>query len=343
MKNTINTLKEIDAIEVVVLMDNVSDPFTESHEGMRWNEFQYQFDVKQRREFCGADMCRACTGLSLLITVHADKQKYVILFDTGPDDGLVVENSKRLDVNLGEIDAIVISHGHFDHYSGLISVLKAINKDAVPVYIHPELLAPRAFQLDNGERVYDSYILTSAEIEAHRGKIIADKNPLFLLNDMALISGEVPRTSSYEKGFPNELRLINGQWEAAPLVIDERILIFKLKNKGLCVITGCGHTGVVNASRHAMQLTACNDIHLLMGGFHLAGASFKDRIDATVADLSNINPDYIVTGHCTGVAAQTALQSQFGDRHIPYGVATVFKFTGSNTSACNNILEVFDI
>ena len=132
-------LKEVDGIEVVALMDNVSDPFTKSHENLRWNELEYQFKIKKRREFCGADLCRACTGLSLLIRIRVGERKYTVLFDTGPDSGLVVENAKRLDFCLDEIDAIVISHGHFDHYGGLISVLDAMGKNDIPVYIHPDL------------------------------------------------------------------------------------------------------------------------------------------------------------------------------------------------------------
>ena len=64
-----------------------------------------------------------------------------------------------------------------------------------------------------------------------------------------------------------------------------------------------------------------------MGGFHLAGLDFEDRIHQTIFDLAKINPDYIITGHCTGMKAQVALTNTFEDRHIPYGVATVFNFS----------------
>ena len=110
------------------------------------------------------------------------------------------------------------------------------------------------------------------------------------------------------------------------MVIDEQCLVLNLKDKGLCIITGCYHTGVVNACQYAMQLTNCHDIYLLMGGFHLAGLNFEDRIDSTISDLSAMNPDYWVLGHCTGMQAQISLQNAFGDRHIPYSVGTTFKF-----------------
>lgn len=139
-------LRPVDKIEIIALMDNVSDPFTKSHNGMRYNEFQYRFGINQKKDMCGADFCRACNGLSLLIKLHVDGNIHTLLFDTGPDDHLVVDNAKRMQVDLTEVEAIVLSHGHFDHYGGVLSVLDAIDKKDLPVYTHPELFLPRAFQ-----------------------------------------------------------------------------------------------------------------------------------------------------------------------------------------------------
>ena len=319
-----HTMSEIDALEIFVLMDNISDPFSKSHDGLRWNEFQYRFGVRKKDDMCGADMCRACNGLSLLIRIHNDNESFTILFDTGPDDGLVVENAMRMGLDLCEVDAIVLSHGHFDHYGGTLSVLKAIGKNNLPVYVHPELFLPRAFA--KGELIKVSYNLTVDEVEAHGGKVIESKDPTKLFNDAILITGEVPRHTPYETGHPSEHRLKNNAWVSSPDIIDERCLVFNLKNKGICIFTGCGHTGVVNASNHAMTLLNTDKVHLIMGGFHLAGPAFVDRIAPTVSDLKEINPNYIVTGHCTGRQAQTDLTAAFSDKHIPYGVGTVFKF-----------------
>ncbi len=318
------TLKPVDRIEVIALMDNFSDPFTKTHEGMRWNESQYRFAINKDKEMCGSDFCRACNGLSLLIKVHTADKKHTLLFDTGPDKDLVVENAKRMKIDLNEVEAIVLSHGHFDHYGGVISVLKAIGKKDLPVYTHPELFLPRAFKKKDLIKV--SYNISNEDIIEHGGKIIEDVKPIVIFDDSLMISGEVPRNTTYEAGHPGEHRLKNGEWVKSPEIVDERVLIIHLKNKGLCVITACGHTGVVNATQHAQQLTNNSNVHFIMGGFHLAGSEYDDRISPTIEDLKTINPNFIITGHCTGRSAQMQLTQQFADQHIAYGVGTYFDF-----------------
>ena len=318
------SLKAIDRLEIFALMDNVSDPFTESHQNMRWNESQYRAAILKKNDFCGADFCRACLGLSLFIRLHSNGMTRSILFDAGPDEHLVVDNAKRMGVNLGEVEAVVLSHGHFDHYGGILSVLAAIGKKDLPVYSHPDLFIPRGF--DEGTIMSVSFNLTNEDIKKQGGLIKEAREPMVLFDDLMLISGEVPRETSYELGSPAECRKQQEHWEKSPEVIDERTLIFNLKNKGLCVFTACGHTGVINATRYAQQLTGLEKVHLVMGGFHLAPPEVEDRIYPTIADLISISPDYIVTGHCTGAKAQAQLTETFADQHMTYGVGTVFNF-----------------
>lgn len=317
-------LKEIDEIEIFVLVDNISDPFTKNNQGIYWNESQYQHGIRQKKTKCGADYCRACNGLSLLIKLRINNEKHTLLFDTGPDAGLAVSNAIKLGLDLREIEAIVLSHGHFDHYGGTIDVLNAIGRKNIPIYVHPEFFFPRAF--GENDLIYVSYNLTKDELEKHGGKVIESSNPIYIGDKFGLISGEVPREMEYEKGFPDEYKLKNENWECAPEVVDEHCLMFKLKNKGICLMTGCGHTGIVNASKHAIKLLNSNKVHFIMGGFHLAGSEFSNRINPTIEDLKKINPDFIATGHCTGRKTQAMLSDVFDHRHIPYGVGSVFRF-----------------
>src|SRR3990167_7336270 len=98
-------LKEIDELEIYVLMDNVSDPFTKNSDGIYWNESQYRHGIRKQEKICGADYCRACNGLSLFIRVKIAQTTHTLLFDTGPDDGLVVENAAKLGLDLKEVEA----------------------------------------------------------------------------------------------------------------------------------------------------------------------------------------------------------------------------------------------
>ena len=166
---------------------------------------------------------------------------------------MVVENAKRLNVDLKTVDAIFLSLGHYDHYGGLISVLNAINKPGIPVYTHPDLFSLRAFMRAESQIIPVNYNLTEEIVEKSGGKIMASKKPELIFDDYILISGEVDRVTDYESGAPNALQDVNGEWQAAPDVIDERTVIFKLKNKGVCIFTGCGHTGVINAVKHAQK------------------------------------------------------------------------------------------
>lgn len=318
-------LKEIDKIEIFALMDNVSDPFTKSHPNIRWNESQYRSAILKKEEFCGADFCRACNGLSLLFKIHVGHEIKTVLFDAGPDKDLVVYNAKRMGVDLTKIDSIVLSHGHFDHYGGILSVLDTIGKKDIPVYSHPELFLPRAFRKD--KLIPVSYNLTNQDIEAHGGKVIETKDPLPLFDNMLLISGEVPRETHYEQGSPAECRKFNNEWEESPDVMDERVLICNLKNKGLCVFTACGHTGVINALRYAKKITNIPQVFLVMGGFHLAPPEVSERIPPTIEDFTALDPQYIITGHCTGARTQAELTTRFPEKHISYGVGTVFNFS----------------
>lgn len=326
-KQSMLKLKEIEELEIFVLVDNISDPFTQSDQGIYWNEVQYRHGIQKQRKMCGADYCRACNGLSLFLRAKAKGQTYTLLFDTGPDSDLIIENAKKLGLDLGQVDAIVLSHGHFDHYGGTLEALKAIGKKDLPVYVHPELFYPRAFGKDGKEDlIYVTHTLTKEQIECHQGKVLESSEAVPIFEGLFLISGEVPRETPYENGVQGEYKLKENTWECAPEVIDERCLIFYIKEKGLCMITGCGHTGIVNAANHALRLTQTRDLYFLMGGFHLAGPENASRLDPTLKDLEQINPHFTITGHCTGRKTQSELSKIFGSRHIPYGVGSLFKF-----------------
>lgn len=213
---------------------------------------------------------------------------------------------------------------HFDHISGVLSCLRAINKPGLPVHAHEDLLLPRAWKRKDALPVTSSFVTKEAIIESG-GCLRFNTKAQRILDGTFLLSGEVPRETPYELGLSGEMILKQGTWLDAPLIMDEQCLIINLLGKGLVVFTGCGHIGVVNALRYARTLTNTR-IHAIMGGFHLSGRECEERTTATINDLKKISPDLLLTGHCTGFKAQAALTSCFGERHIPYSVGMSFSF-----------------
>lgn len=260
----------------------------------------------------------------MLLTLHKGEEKKYLLFDAGPDEELLRKNADLLKLDLSVIDAIVISHGHEDHYGGLFAALDACNQPDLPVHVHPEIYTKRAAQAKEGGMIESTGTISPELIKKHGGSPRESDEPITILDGFAMVSGEVPRITSYEQGVPRALRLIDGKWEHEPKVIDERLLILNLKGKGLCVLTGCGHIGAVNALHHVKELHPSKNLHMLIGGLHLAGPTYEKRIEDTISDLQQLDPDLIVSGHCTGRVAQSKLSQLFKERHIPYGVGAYF-------------------
>ena len=140
-----------------------------------------------------------------------------------------------------------------------------------------------------------------------------------------LVTGEVPRTTGYEPGLPPQQAWLGGRREPDPLVLDEQALIIDIKDKGLLVITGCGHAGIVNICRYARRLTKERPLYTVMGGFHLSGPIFEPLIPRVLDDLGALMPSVIVPAHCTGWRAQHAMGARFGEAFVPNTVGTRFQ------------------
>jgi 7,8-dihydropterin-6-yl-methyl-4-(beta-D-ribofuranosyl)aminobenzene 5'-phosphate synthase len=147
-----------------------------------------------------------------------------------------------------------------------------------------------------------------------------------LLDDMFLVSGEIPRVTRYEKGFPgHKRRSEDGQcWEDDPLIMDERFLAVHVRGKGIVVFTACSHAGVVNVLKHAQSSFPAIPLYAVAGGFHLAGGNEK-IIGESVRDIGTFGLALIAPGHCTGWRAVNALANAYGDSTVaPLAVGKIF-------------------
>jgi 7,8-dihydropterin-6-yl-methyl-4-(beta-D-ribofuranosyl)aminobenzene 5'-phosphate synthase len=125
---------------------------------------------------------------------------------------------------------------------------------------------------------------------------------------------------------PPQQAWLDGRWQPDPLVLEDQALIVDIKGKGLLVITGCGHAGIVNICRYARRLTKERPLYAIMGGFHLNGPIFEPLIPRVLDDLGALAPSVVVPAHCTGWRAQHAMGARFGDAFIPNTVGTRFEF-----------------
>ncbi|MGW1680652.1 MBL fold metallo-hydrolase [Saccharopolyspora sp. NPDC002376] len=310
------SLSPVDEVRITILMDNSFDALLPGTSVVqRAGATAGPVPVPGFEDETSPIGLRAEHGFSALVTVSRQGHESTVLFDAGISPDGVVTNADRLGVDLGDIQAVVLSHGHHDHTGGLLGVLERRRGD-LPVVLHPEAWTPRRLQA--GPAVVDLPRLSRRALQREGVGIVERRRPSLLVEDMILVTGEVDRTTEYERGMPAPHQRWTGTgWDHDPLVVDDQALVVHLRGRGLVVLTGCGHAGAVNILRHARRLTAVDKVHALVGGLHLSGEAFERIISPTVAALVQLQPDVLVTGHCTGWRAQHALAHALPDAWVP--------------------------
>jgi 7,8-dihydropterin-6-yl-methyl-4-(beta-D-ribofuranosyl)aminobenzene 5'-phosphate synthase len=155
--------------------------------------------------------------------------------------------------------------------------------------------------------------------------VIEDRQPSFLLDGRLLVTGEVDRSTDFERGMPTHQAWRDGDWRPDPLIHDDQAVLLHVRDKGLVVLTGCGHAGIVNIVRHAKRLTGIDQVYAVLGGFHLSGPAFEPIIGPTVAALAAEDPALVVPAHCTGWKAQHALAAGLPAAFRPNAVGSRFE------------------
>jgi 7,8-dihydropterin-6-yl-methyl-4-(beta-D-ribofuranosyl)aminobenzene 5'-phosphate synthase len=318
-------LEPVDSVVVTTLMDNVTDQLMPDQGPARRSGFGSGPRRASRTMADGRvpSALIAEHGFSVLVTVAKDGREHRFLFDTGTSPDGVMRNMHHLDIDPASIEAVVCSHGHFDHTAGIDGLVRSLGQVNMPVLIHPHFWRRRRLVLP-GRDPLELPTTSRRALEEAGFDIIEEEQPSFLFGRSVLITGEVARTSGYEPGLPPQRAWLAGRWEPDPLVLDDQALIVNVKGRGLVVITGCGHAGVVNIARYARRLCAGAPLYALMGGFHLNGPLFEPLIPRVLAELATMDPGVLVPAHCTGWRAQHALAARFPGAFIPNAVGTSF-------------------
>ena len=302
------SLKTVDRIEITTLMDNYIDLLLPSTDIIVRPPLAKEGKIN-------ADTLLAEHGLSLLVTVYQGEDKHTILFDTGYTKVGVLHNMEQLGVNVDEIEAIVLSHGHMDHTGTLYGILDKISR-TIPLFLHPGIFQhPRYTRRPDGAKSVWPRTVVKSDLEGKNVDIIESETPVCLADDMIMVTGEVERTTPFEKGMPNALMEQNGELVHDP-IIDDQSIAMKLKGKGLVVVSGCAHAGIVNTLMFAQKTTGEQKVHAVLGGFHLSGPFFEKFHDPTVDAFKKIDPDVLMPMHCTGWKAIQRFQKEFPESFV---------------------------
>jgi 7,8-dihydropterin-6-yl-methyl-4-(beta-D-ribofuranosyl)aminobenzene 5'-phosphate synthase len=268
-----------------------------------------------------------------LVSFVRDGREHRLLFDTGISPDGLVENMRRLQLSPGDAEALVLSHGHFDHVGGIEGLARELGPTNLPVLIHPEAWNRRRIALPGREPVTIAAPSRSA-LEGAGFQVVEQRAPSFVLDRSLLVTGEVDRTTDFERGMASSHQAHHrGKWQPDPLVLDDQALVANVRGKGLVVLTGCGHAGVVNTLRYVRKLTNDARLHAVIGGFHLNGPHFEPLIGPTCDAFAELAPDFLVPAHCTGWKATHALASRFPDAFLQSAVGTRFDFPGTGPTA----------
>ncbi len=311
-------LRPADSVDVTVLVDNSVDLLLPS-------------DVHAIRppvvgDWMGRPFPRAEHGFSALVTLRSRGEETRLLYDAGLTGETLAHNLTALDLSLRDVRALVLSHGHGDHHGGLEGLLREVGRKRLPLILHPDAWKTRKIVFPTGAECSmpppDRAVLARADVE-----LLEREGPSFVFGDTALVSGRVERVTDFEKGFPIQWARGASGWEPDPMIWDDQNLICHVKGKGLVIVSGCSHAGVINIVRNACRLTGVERVHAFVGGLHLTGGIFERIIPPTMAALEDIRPDYIIPGHCTGWKARQEIGRKFPSAYLESSVGTRFHFS----------------
>jgi 7,8-dihydropterin-6-yl-methyl-4-(beta-D-ribofuranosyl)aminobenzene 5'-phosphate synthase len=280
-------------VRIVILVDNMcGTPYVHSH-------FVKRLDSPSK-SFMGEQ------GFSAFVETDAGQK---VLVDVGSSETAILNNLRVVGYEPKDINAVFLTHGHYDHVGGLVPFINA----GVPIYTHPMTFVGRRYSTA-GEFKTDISPSPNVLEALGKAKLNLSASPVEIVPGVRT-SGEVPRVTEFEQAL-NFLREEEGK-TLEDIVMEEQALFLMMK-KGVVIISGCAHPGIVNIVQHAKKSTGMK-IQMVIGGLHLGGASL-DRIRKTMDQLKGHGVDRIAPMHCTGFEAMKNISDRFvGFELLPAG------------------------
>ena len=310
-------IREADRLEVTILIDNYTDMLLTEDTG-----------ICRRPQVPFPQILLAEHGLSCLIKVYSGQEEHIVLMDAAVTPACLFSNAEVLKTDLGKIEAIVLSHGHPDHFLGLVGLLKLLSKGrdkGVPLFLHPDAFLERRFNIPVIGHPVTLPALDENILKEAGAVPIKSEKALLIADGLIYTTGEVERKTAFEKGFPWAEAKIDGNWVTDPFR-DDQGLVVKVKGKGLVIISGCAHAGIINTVEFAKKVAGTDKVHAVIGGFHMTGRLFDPIVQPSIDEMKNIKPDYIVPMHCTGWKAINRFAEEMPEQFVLSTVGTTYIF-----------------
>lgn len=328
-----NGLVPVDEMEITVIVDNVTDGLSTTLPEAT-SEMRTLF-ASGRTGASSSCLCSAAHGLSLLVTTRVDARSHTMLFDTGPDSSVFERNVSRLAIDLGSVDEVFLSHGHWDHCGAALLALDRIRalsgRATTPVHVHPSMFRSRGITMPDGSVSWMDEVPSLEELTAFGASPVGGIEPRVILAGTVFSSGEVPRVTDYERGLPGHVaRTADGGAEPDERIDDERWAAVEVEGLGVVVLTACSHAGIGNILEHARHAFGGTPLHAVVGGLHLAGPN-EQVIGPSSHAIEASGASIVAPGHCTGWRATAALSQRLSGRVQPLAVGMRLRFAPSFT------------
>ena len=327
----------VDAVTLRVLTDSSYD--TPRVGSSRW--------VKVKRASLSTDDFRKTLhnewGLAMAVESRKGAETRHMLLDFGWTPQALLNNMEMIGVDGARAQALIVSHGHYDHFGGLIGYLEK-HRAQLPadltLYVGGEdVFCRRKRSGAPGGHLTDSGYLDRRELDRLRVRVVTCEKPTTILGH-AFTTGHIER-ESFERVFPTQLveyfpsegvgcniPAANEKAQGKAVVdahLHEHGTCFNLKDRGLIVMSSCGHAGIINTTRQAMKVSGVKKVHAMLGGFHLFPAE-DDYLRKTMAEIKALDPDVIIPMHCSGPSLLALLKSEMSDRVLTSTTGTEFAF-----------------
>lgn len=282
-------------------------------------------------------------GLSLALESRVGSDTRNLMLDFGYTQNALLNNMEIIGVDGTKVQGLIVSHGHYDHFGGLLGFLEKYRDQLpadLPMFVGGEdLFCMRKTQSGTPGHFADWGVLDRRDLEKYRIRVVSCEQPTVVLGH-AFTTGTIQRRS-FERVLPNtmveyfktnsvgcDIPAANAKAQGKP-VPDEHIhehgTCFNVKDRGLVVISSCGHAGIINTARQAMEVSGVRKVHAALGGFHLFPAP-DDYLRQTVAEFKALDPDVIIPMHCSGPSLVALLRTELADRLITSTPGTEFTF-----------------